>query len=56
MRHWKCTIKEVNNPHLLKPELTGDYDEEGCVKFWGLKNSDVEWYKLEEIIDKKKDK
>ena len=49
MRHWKCTIKEVGNNHLLTPELTGDYDEKYCVKFWGLNEPDVEWYKLEEV-------
>jgi len=26
-------------------------DEKYCIKFWGLKNPDVEWYKLEEVKD-----
>ena len=54
MRRWRCTIKEVGNDHLLTPELWGDdyTDENACVKHWGLKESDVEWYKLEEITNK----
>ena len=53
MRHWKCEIKEVGSPHTVKPELWGDetMDEKYCIKFWGLKNPDVEWYKLEEVKD-----
>lgn len=54
MRHWKCTIKEKGNDKLLVPEYIGDdyFDENACVRFWGLKNPDVEWYKLEEIKEK----
>lgn len=49
MRTWKCTIKERGNDHVLIPTLTGDFDRNYCIKFWGLNNSDVEWYKLEEV-------
>lgn len=48
-RHWKVTIKERNNPNLLTPELIGWYDENDIVNFLGLKQPDVEWYRLEEI-------
>ena len=53
MKHWKCTIKEKGHDHLLTPEwLADDYtDENDCVKFWGLNNDDVEWYKLELVED-----
>ena len=53
MRHWICEIKEVGKPNTLKPEYIGDdyFDENECVKFLGLKNPDVEWYKLEEVKD-----
>ena len=51
MRHWVCEIKEVGNPQTVKPELFGDYDEKDCVRWWGLKNPDVEWYKLMEVKD-----
>ena len=50
MRHWKVEIKEVGNPTTVKSELIGDFDENYCVNWWGLKNTDVEWYKLEEVI------
>lgn len=51
MRKWRCTIKEVGNDHPLVSEYWGDdyVDESFCVKWWGLKNPDVEWYRLEEI-------
>ena len=53
MRHWKVEIKEVGNDHPVKSEYIGDehFDEIHCVEFWGLKNPDVEWYKLEEVKD-----
>jgi len=53
MRHWICEIKEKGNEQILVPELFGDYDENDCVKFLGLKNPDVEWYKLREVYDDK---
>lgn len=51
MRKWRCIIKEVGKDSLHVSEHCGDdyVDESFCVKWWGLKNSDVEWYKLEEI-------
>lgn len=49
MKGWRARIKEVGNPHLLTPELYGDFDEEYAIKFWGLNQPDVEWYKLEAI-------
>ena len=51
MRRWRCTIKEVGNDKPIVSEYWGDdyFDENDCVKWWGLKNPDVEWYKLEEI-------
>ena len=48
-RHWRCEIKEVGNEKPIVSELHGVYDEDDCVKHWGLKNADVEWYKLTEI-------
>ena len=49
MKTFKATIKEKGNDSLLHPTYTGDVDEEYLVKFWGLDNDDVEWYKIEEI-------
>jgi hypothetical protein len=53
MRHWVCEIKEKGKEHTVSPELIGDYDEKYCVEFFGLKNPDVEWYKLREVEDDK---
>ena len=49
----KAQIKEVNNEHILTPSYMVSNEEaqylpdEFFVDFWGLDNSDVEWYKLE---------
>ena len=48
-RRWRCEIKEVGRDKPVVSELWGAYDENDCVKWWGLKNPDVEWYKLTEI-------
>lgn len=49
MRHWKVIIKEVGNPHPIETEMIGDYDEYDVVKHYGLRNPDVQWYKMQEI-------
>lgn len=48
-RHWQVIIKEVSNPKPVTTEVHGNYDENGVVKFLGLKNEDIEWYKLKEL-------
>lgn len=63
---WKATIKERGNDHILTPTYSMPDDMFGYIKderkrkyetrkfligFWGLDNSDVEWYKLEKIDD-----
>ena len=48
-RHWQVVIKEVFNPKTITTEVHGNYDENGVVKFLGLKNEDIEWYKLKEL-------
>ena len=51
MRHWKVIIKEVGNPHPIETEMIGDYDEDDVVKHYGLRNPDIQWYKMQEIND-----
>ena len=61
---WQATIKEHGNDHLLTPlysmtedmfgyiedERQREYEMRKFLKeFWGLDNSDVEWYHLEKI-------
>ena len=48
-RHWRVTIKETYMIEPLTTELHGNYDENDVVKHYGLKQKDVEWYKLEEL-------
>ena len=35
--------------HPITTELHGNYDEKDVVEFYGLKQDDVEWYKMEEV-------
>lgn len=46
--HWRATIKEVGNDHILTPELWGYYDLQQAKRFFGLDEADVEWYKIED--------
>lgn len=48
MKTYNVTIKEVDNPNLLHPSYTGDVDRDFIIDFFGLNESDVEWYKIEE--------
>lgn len=48
-RHWEVTIKEKGNPTPITTEMHGVYDENDVVRHFGLKNDDVEWYKLREL-------
>ena len=52
-RHWRATIKEVGNDHILTPELWGYYDLQQAKRFFGLDEADVEWYKIEDVNEKK---
>ena len=51
MKHWKITVKETGR---LKPIVTqhhGNLDRQGVIDFFGLNESDVEWYTIEEMTD-----
>ena len=53
---YTAEIKEVGRDQILTPSLNC-YDnktKEQLVAFWGLKDPDVEWYRLYEVIDGKK--
>ena len=40
-------IKEVGNPTILTPTITYDrMTKEELIKFWGLTEPDVEWFRL----------
>ena len=48
-RRFVVTIKERGNVNVLRPEYSGNVDEEFLIGFFGLNKPDVEWYKIEEI-------
>lgn len=51
MKHWKITIKEIGRPKPIVTEHHGNLDKQGLIDFFGLTESDVEWYKIEEITE-----
>lgn len=50
---YTAEIKEVGNPSVLKPSLSipNEMTNDQLVKFWGLDQPDVEWYKLYKVVD-----
>ena len=54
---YTAEIKEVGRDQILTPSLHC-YDKktkEQLVAFWGLKEPDVEWYRVYEVNDGKKE-
>lgn len=47
-KHWKIEVKEKYSDAILKPELHGNYDKEDVIKFFGLNEPDIEWFKIYE--------
>ena len=43
---YELEIKEVDNDSILRPIFTGYADINYIIKFFGLENPDVEWYKI----------
>ena len=56
MLKYIAEIKEVGNPSVLTPSLSIFYEmtKDKLVKFWGLDQPDVEWYKLYKVVDGQK--
>ena len=56
MLKYIAKIKEVWNPSVLTPSLSISYEmtKDQLVKFWGLDQPDVEWYKLYKVVDGQK--
>lgn len=48
MRKWKVTIKEVGNDKPITTHYVGNVDYIFVRDFFGCKESDVEWYEIEE--------
>lgn len=49
-RVWRVTCKERKATHPIISNYSGKLDKSGIINFFGLHHSDVEWYRIEEII------
>ena len=49
MNHYKITIKEQGNNKPIVSKYSGLLDDTGLIEFYGLNNSDVDWYKIEKL-------
>ena len=59
MKKYMAEIKEVGNPSVLTPSLTislsyYEMSRDELVKFWGLNEPDVEWFRVYKIVDGQK--
>ena len=48
-RHFKIITKELGREHPIKTEFVGDVDRAYLIKFFGLCEPDVEWFRIEEV-------
>ena len=48
-RHFKIITKEVGRTHPIETEYVGDVDRTYLIKFFGLRERDVEWFRIEEL-------
>lgn len=47
-RHFKIIAKERCTGHIVTPEYTGNKTREQVIEFFGLREPDIEWFKIEE--------
>ena len=50
-KHYRITIKEVGLEKPIETEYHGIIDYEELIAYYGLNNSDVEWYDIDEIVE-----
>lgn len=48
-RHFKIITKKVGWEHPIETEFSGDVDRAYLIKFFGLREPDVEWFHIEEV-------
>lgn len=48
-KHFKIITKEVGREHPIETEYIGDVNRAYLIKFFGLREADVEWVRIEEI-------
>ena len=50
-KHYKITIKEAGLEKPIETEYHGIIDNKGLIAYYGLNNSDEEWYEIDEIVE-----
>ena len=45
-RHFKIITKEVGRDNPIETEYIGDVDRSYLIKFFGLREPDVEWFRI----------
>lgn len=48
-KHFKIITKEVGRDNPIETEFIGDVDRAYLIKFFGLREPDVEWFRIEEV-------
>ena len=48
-KHFKIITKEVGRERPIETEYIGDVDRAYLIKFFALREPDVEWFRIEEI-------
>ena len=48
-KHFKIITNEVGREHPIETEYIGDVDCAYLIKFFGLREADVEWFRIEKI-------
>ena len=48
-KHFKIITNEVGREHPIETEYIGDVNRTYLIKFFGLREADVEWFRIEEI-------
>ena len=48
-RHFKIITKEVGRDNHIETEFIGDVDRAYLIEFFGLREPDVEWFRIEEV-------
>ena len=48
-RHLKIITKEVGRDNPIETEFIGDVDRAYLIKFFVLRERDVEWFRIEEV-------
>ena len=46
-KHFKIITKEVGREHPIETEFIGDVDRAYLIQFFGLRERDAEWFRIE---------